>query len=34
MTGAHDLIIFDTAPSGHTIRMRELPGARSGFPET
>ncbi|MFN4159669.1 MAG: ArsA-related P-loop ATPase [Gemmobacter sp.] len=34
VTGAHDLIIFDTAPSGHTIRMRELPGARSGLPET
>lgn len=34
VTGSYDHIIFDTAPTGHTIRMLKLPGAWSGFLET
>lgn len=31
---SYDHIIFDTAPTGHTIRLLQLPGAWSGFIET
>ena len=31
LTQDFDHIIFDTAPTGHTIRMLQLPGAWSGF---
>ncbi len=31
LTLDYDHIIFDTAPTGHTIRMLQLPGAWSGF---
>ncbi len=31
LTEKYDHIIFDTAPTGHTIRLLQLPGAWSGF---
>ncbi len=31
LTKDYDHIIFDTAPTGHTIRLLQLPGAWSGF---
>ncbi|TQM89499.1 arsenical pump-driving ATPase [Roseinatronobacter monicus] len=34
VTTSYDHIIFDTAPTGHTIRMLKLPGAWSGFLES
>ncbi|MDD4616732.1 MAG: arsenical pump-driving ATPase [Alphaproteobacteria bacterium] len=33
LTVSYDHIIFDTAPTGHTIRLLQLPGAWSGFLE-
>jgi arsenite-transporting ATPase len=33
LTNGYDHIIFDTAPTGHTIRLLQLPGAWSGFLE-
>ena len=33
LTQHYDHIIFDTAPTGHTIRLLQLPGAWSGFLE-
>lgn len=31
LLSSYDTIIFDTAPTGHTIRLLQLPGAWSGF---